>query len=261
MWACTSANVRPCPGRHRRAPSRSTTSSELQEFADRVGRVAVVEVQRDAPKQVVAGDQQAALGLEQAHVRGRVPGRLVHDPLAEVGADRHAAEQRRGRARSARRCPIRASCARRRSGAAAPPGRRSGARSPGAARTPPRDPRSCGCRCSWLGCIHTSQPARSTIVAACPQWSVCAWVHTTSRTCSRRRLHIASARSRCDIEPGWCMPVSNSTKPSPCATAHALQWGTPGHGSGRRSRNTPGSTRSPRPSSRLLEHIGHGGAD
>ena len=28
MWACTSANVRPWPGRHRRAPSPSTTSSE-----------------------------------------------------------------------------------------------------------------------------------------------------------------------------------------------------------------------------------------
>ena len=57
--------------------SASTTSSELQEFPDRVGRVAVVEVQRDAPEQVVAGDQQAPLGLEQAHVRGGVAGGLV----------------------------------------------------------------------------------------------------------------------------------------------------------------------------------------
>ena len=44
------------------------------------------------------------------------------------------------------------------------------------------------------------------------------------------------------------MPVSNSTKPSPRATAQALQWGTPGHGSGRRRRKRPGSTRSPRTS-------------
>ena len=39
--------------------------------------------------------------------------------------------------------------------------------------------------------------------------------------------------------------------PSPAASAHALQCGTPGHGSGSRRRQTPGSTRSPRPTSRL----------
>src|SRR4051794_15407445 len=44
--------------------------------------------------------------------------------------------------------------------------------------------------------------------------------------------------------------------PSPAATAHALQCGTPGHGSGRRSRHTPGTTRSPRPSSRLWVDVG-----
>ena len=47
------------------------------------------------------------------------------------------------------------------------------------------------------------------------------------------------------------MPVSTSTMPSPAASAQALQCGTPGHGSGRRRRQTPGSTRSPRPTSRL----------
>ena len=45
-------------------------------------------------------------------------------------------------------------------------------------------------------------------------------------------------------------PVSTSTIPSPAASAQALQCGTPGQGSGRRSRQTPGSTRSPRPTSR-----------
>ena len=75
---------------------------------------------------------------------------------------------------------------------------------------------------------------------------------------SRRRPHIARARSRCASESAPCMPVSNSTKPSSHATAQALQCGTPGQGSGRRSRKTPGSTRSPRPSSRLLlSHLGH----
>src|SRR4051794_39080890 len=37
--------------------------------------------------------------------------------------------------------------------------------------------------------------------------------------------------------------------PSPAASAQALPWGTPGQGSGSRSRQTPGRTRSPRPTS------------
>ncbi len=45
-----------------------------------------------------------------------------------------------------------------------------------------------------------------------------------------------------------CRPART---PSPLAIAHALQWGIPGHGSGRRRRQRPGSTRSPRPRSRL----------
>src|SRR5438874_4363807 len=51
------------------------------------------------------------------------------------------------------------------------------------------------------------------------------------------------------------MPVSNRTMPSPAATAQALQCGTPGQGKGSRSRHTPGTTRSPRPSSRLRVDI------
>src|SRR5690348_4143332 len=39
--------------------------------------------------------------------------------------------------------------------------------------------------------------------------------------------------------------------PDPAAMAQALQCGTPGKGSGRRNRQRPGSTRSPRPSSPL----------
>src|SRR5919202_1176891 len=80
---------------------------------------------------------------------------------------------------------------------------------------------------------------------------MCACVTTSSRTCSTRRLTISIARSRCAIEPGSCMPQSKRTTPWPDATAHALQCGTPGNGSGSRSRQTPGSTRSPRPTSRL----------
>src|SRR3954468_504116 len=59
------------------------------------------------------------------------------------------------------------------------------------------------------------------------------------------------ARSRWAMEPGSCTPVSTRTMPSPAASAQALPCGTPGHGRGTRRRQTPGSTRSPRPSSRL----------
>ena len=100
MWACTSANVRPWPDRHSRAPSRSTLSSELQELARRVRRVAELEVQRDAPEQVVARDQQPPLGLEQADVRGRVAGRLVRDPLPQARGDADARRAGRDPART-----------------------------------------------------------------------------------------------------------------------------------------------------------------
>src|SRR3954469_54479 len=80
---------------------------------------------------------------------------------------------------------------------------------------------------------------------------MCACVQTSSRTCSIRRLTWSIARSRLASEPGSCMPQSKRTIPWPEATAQALQCGTPGNGSGRRSRQTPGSTRSPRPTSRL----------
>src|SRR3954470_17435114 len=63
------------------------------------------------------------------------------------------------------------------------------------------------------------------------------------------------ARSRWAIEPGPCQPVSTRTMPSPAASAQAFPCGTPGHGSGKRSRQTPGSTRSPRPSSRLRRAV------
>ncbi len=112
-----------------------------------------------------------------------------------------------------------------------------------------------------FGCIHSSQPARSAIGGAWPQWSMWACVQTISRTCSILRPAWSSARSRCCIEPGSCIPVSTSTIPDPAASAHALQCGTPGHGNGSRSRQTPGTTFSPRPTSRLrvgLRTVRHG---
>ena len=68
-------------------------------------------------------------------------------------------------------------------------------------------------------------------------------MQTSRRTCStlqpdhvQRALEIGHrARAR-------ACRCRTSTIPSPAATAHALQCGTPGHGSGRRRRQTPGST-------------------
>ena len=81
-------------------------------------------------------------------------------------------------------------------------------------------------------------------------------MQTTRRTSSiAQPAHLQAPVPGCASEPGWCMPVSNSTTPSPAATAQALQCGTPGHGSGRRRRKTPGRTRSPRPSSGLLDDL------
>ena len=76
MCPRTSVNGRAWPASASRVSSASTLSSELQELADGVGRVADVEVLRHAAEQVVAGDQQPPLGLVQADVRRRVAGRL-----------------------------------------------------------------------------------------------------------------------------------------------------------------------------------------
>ncbi len=97
----------PVPGQAQARPESLDDVERAQELADRVGGVAVVEVQGDAPEQMVAGDQQAALGLEQAHVRGRVAGRLVRDPLAEIGADADPVDELPVGPRSGRRSPVR----------------------------------------------------------------------------------------------------------------------------------------------------------
>ena len=110
---------------------------------------------------------------------------------------------------------------------------------------------------SWLGCIHTSQPARSAIVGASPQWSEWAWVHTTSLASSQPQVAHGERPLEVRERVGTVHAGVEQHEPSPADTAQALQCGTPGQGSGRRRRKTPGSTRSPRPSSRLLSHLGH----
>ena len=84
---------RPWPASTSCTSSPSTTSRLRQELAGRVGRVAEVVVERDPPEQVVARQQQPALGLVEDHVRGRVAGRLVDLPGAEVGLHLHARQQ------------------------------------------------------------------------------------------------------------------------------------------------------------------------
>ena len=252
MWPATSVNGRPWPASASRVSSASTRSSESRNSPDRVGRVALVEVQRHAAEQVVAGDQQPPLGLVQADVRGRVAGRLDHLPRRR-GRSRPTTPGTRSRSTTSSPAmpAARPRAAGRPSAAAAPRARRTGARPRSGARASPRASRRW--RAGAHGGVHPDLAARRARGSrgAWPQWSACACVQTTSRTCSSCSPAWSSARSRCAIEPGSCMPVSTSTIPSPAASAQALQCGTPGQGSGSRRRQTPGSTRSPRPTSRF----------
>ena len=73
------------PGQDEVGSERLYLVEPAEEFADRVGAVAVIEEEHGAAEQVVAGDHQPALGLVQDDVRRRVAGRLVDLPGAEVG--------------------------------------------------------------------------------------------------------------------------------------------------------------------------------
>ena len=142
--------------------------------------------------------------------------------------------------------------------AAAPRARRSGARSRGARSSAASGSWRPRVMCSWFGCIHSSQPARSMIGAGLavvvgvrvradeqladvlePQVDLPRAPARGGRASRARASRCRRARSR-----------------RPAASAQALQCGTPGHGSGRRRRQTPGSTRSPRPSSRWASRVG-----
>ena len=206
MCPWTSTNGRPWPDRPSRASSRSTTSSELEELADRVGRPAVVVEQRDPAEHVVAGDQDPVLGLKQADVRRGVPGGLVRPPDAEVGLDLDAVDERPvglDHLRDPRRQVLGEAL-----GVALEDALGHSAL---AADLEPASERglrvACGLgRVPWLGCIQNSHPARATIGAACPQWSECAWVTASSRTCSSRRLTWLIARSSWASDPGSWIP-------------------------------------------------------
>ena len=169
IFASGSRKGRPWPGRQRSTSSGSTSSRPREELADRVGAVAVVEEEDGAAEQVVAGDQQLALGLVQDDVRGGVAGGLVDLPGAEVGLDLDPGQQvavglddRVDPGVVVVAAGLAVALQRRR------PGRRSGGRPRSAARAPPPGSSASRRTCSQAGCIQSSQPAFSTIGAASP---------------------------------------------------------------------------------------------
>ena len=249
-WARTSVNGRPWPGRHRRASSGSTSSR--QRGTRRPGP-ASGRSRRRARRGRAGGRRRSAAGARAgAGRRARARGRASRTPARCRGRSR---PRRPGTSVAVgldhvARCPSRSPARAPRRPAAARRARRSGARPRAAAPAPPRGRR---------GCAHV------LLVGVHPQLAAGALD-------DRRRLAVVvgvgvGADEQADVlEPqadlvqralelgeraGPCIPVSTRTIPSPAATAQALPCGTPGQGSGSRRRQTPGSTRSPRPSSRL----------
>ena len=120
--SATSANGRPWPDSASRAPSTSVASSEVQELAHRVRRVAVVEVERDAAR---AGGRprSAAAARTGTARRATARGPASRAPTRCRGRSRRRGPGAgRGRAAAARRPASAPSAAGR-------AGRRSGARS------------------------------------------------------------------------------------------------------------------------------------
>ena len=128
-----------------------------------IGRVAVVEVEGYAAQDVVAREQQPPVGLVQDDVRGRVAGRLVHLPAAQVGVHLHAGQQVAVRQHDPRPAPVPGPRCARGSARAPRRARRSGAPPRSAARAAAPGLAAARSRGAWLGCIHSSQPAASTI--------------------------------------------------------------------------------------------------
>ena len=179
--------------------------------------------------------------------KARAPG--VGDmPRPDVGLDLDARQQVAiGRDRRRRRTPGPCELSRR-GRAASVPGRRTGARpraSPRAGLGVTRGPGMC----SWSGCIHSSQPARRRSVPLAVVVGM--RMGADDEPYQSRPSPTCEGASSSTSEPGSWIPVSKRTMPSPWATAHAFRAvprATAAAGAGARS---PGSTRSPRPSSGL----------
>ena len=105
--------------------------------------------------------------------------------------------------------------------------------------------------CAWFGCIHSSQPAASMIGAGQPvvvgvrvRADQQAHVLEAQAGLVERALELAQAARLVEAGVDQHHAVA-------AAIANAFTCGTPGQGSGSRSRQSPGSTRSARASSRL----------
>ena len=162
----------------------------VQELADRVRRVAVVEVAATCAR---AGGRRRSAAVAPAgrsrHVTARVPGVSWTRPGAEVGVDHDPVDQLAVRLdRAATPDPIPLIRSRYSSSAASltPPWRPISSRRSSAASGSSSD------AVAWpkLGCIHTSHPARSRTGPAWPQWSGWAWVMTIRLICRRRQADI-----------------------------------------------------------------------
>jgi hypothetical protein len=81
-------------GQREPGPALVGLIQRVQKLADRIGRPAIVEEQRDASEHVVAGQQQPSLLLEHHDVRRCVPGRLVDGPDPEISLDLDAGHER-----------------------------------------------------------------------------------------------------------------------------------------------------------------------
>ena len=247
----TSVNGRPWPASASRASSASTRSSESRNSPTGSGVWPSSKYSETRPSRWSPEISSRRSGWCRQTCEGAWPGVSTTCQSPRSVATVTPGTRSRSDVSSPEMPVARRRAAARPSAAAAPPARRAGARPRRGGRSSARASRRWRAGARAPGAARPRAPVRSRIAGAWPQWSTCACVQTTSRTCSSRRPAWSSARSRWAIEPGSCIPVSTSTTPSPEASAQALQCGTPGHGSGSRSRQTPGSTRSPRPTSRL----------
>ena len=241
MCALHVGERRPWPDRHSRASSASTRRASAG--TRRPGRACSRSRSR-ARRGRAGGRRRSAAAARagtgrRATARGRASRARSQAPRS-VSISTPGSRSRSGStiARDAEGLPARAP---RRSGAAAPRARRSGARPRCAARAPRSGSSTARGHVRVVG-VHPQLAAgalddrRRLAVVVGVRVRADEQAHVLEP-----QADLSSARSRWASEPGSCMPVSNSTIPSPAATAHALQCGTPGHGSGRRSRQTPGS--------------------
>ena len=208
----TSVNGRAWPASASRASSASTTVERVQELADRVRRVADVEVLRDAAEQMVAGDQQrgARAGAgRRARARGRASRSTCQVP--DVGLDRRRRRRGPGRRERAGLAGARRRAGAPPSAAAAPRARRSGS-----AISIVLSRSSCACTRPVRVHPHLAAGALGDRrrLAAVVDVGVGDDDQPDVLDAVARR---SSARSRLAIEPRSCMPVSTSTMPSPAA--------------------------------------------